>query len=119
MSKIKKILTILITAFSLTIMDLSVYAIDYEFAISTNKNFVTKFNEFKAHYGIFLTIMMGLMTIMSMGIFLYHCFALASSGGNAQRRAMAMQNLLTTGICIAAQSSISLILALLFWGFFV
>ena len=117
MSKLKKIFALLATAISLTMIDINVYAVDY--VISSSGGFRAKMNAFKNHYSIFITIMMSLMLITSIAIFVYHCFCLASSGSNSQKRAQAIQNLLTTGICLSAQSAISLVLSLLFWGFFI
>lgn len=123
MSKLKKVAIVLTTITSLLFVKINCYAGGYTGNIvGTNDygiNFVSSFQNFISHYSLFITIMLGLMTIMSLALFVYHCFSLASSGSNAQKRALAMKNLLTTGICIAAQSSVSLILALLFWGFYV
>ena len=119
MSKLKRLFALLATALSLTMFDLNTYAITYEYTISTGGGFRSKFENFKNHYSIFITIMMSLMLITSIAIFVYHCFCLASSGSNSQKRAQAIQNLLTTGVCLSAQSAISLVISLLFWGFFI
>ena len=119
MSNLKKLFMLFATALSFTTFDISTYAISYEYTISTTGGFRTKMNALINHYSIFITIMMSLMLITSIAIFVYHCFCLASSGSNSQKRALAIQHLLTTGICLSAQSAISLMLSLLFWGFFV
>jgi hypothetical protein len=119
MSKLRKLFALLATALSLTMFDITTHAFTYEYTISTGGGFRNKLNQFKNHYSIFITIMMSLMLITSIAIFVWHCYCLASSGSNSQKRALAIQNLLTTGICLSAQSAISLVLSLLFWGFFI
>ena len=117
MSKLKKLFAMLSTAAILTMNSIQTSAFVYN--VGTNGNFRSQFNAFKAHYSIFVSIFMSIMLLTSIAIFVYHCFMLASSGSNSQKRAQAIQNLLTTGFCLSAQSAVSLIISLVFWGFFV
>ena len=117
MSKLKKIFILLLTAACLTMLDITSYA-TYDFSIRTGGKFSEQFAAFKEHYSVFISIFMSIMLLTSIAIFVYHCFMLASSGSNPQKRAQAIENLLTTGFCLSAQSAISLIISLVFWGFF-
>lgn len=116
MLKLKKILTLLSTAACLTMCSVNASASYY---LETSGHFRQNFNAFKAHYSSFISIFMSIMLLTSIAIFVYHCFMLASSGSNSQQRAQAIQNLLTTGFCLSAQSAVSLFIALVFWGFFI
>lgn len=115
MAKLKKIFMLLSLAACLTCSTITAYATG--FSAKTHGGFYTEFNAFKDHYSVFISIFMSIMLISSIAIFVYHCFMLASSGSNALRRTQAIQNILTTGFCLSAQSAISLIVSLVFWGF--
>ena len=118
MSKLKNLFALMTTAACLTLSTITAHAENYVFSMQTPSSFREEFNAFKEHYSSFIAILMSIMLLTSIAIFVYHCFMLASSGGNAQRRTQAIQNLLTTGFCLSAQSAVSLIVALVFWGFF-
>lgn len=109
-----------IKAFMLPLMLFCIQPIPVQaYTISTSTNFMAAFEQFKSQYSIFITIFMSIMTLTSIAIFIYHCLMLAASSDNAQKRAEAIKNLLITGCCFSAQSAISLIIALVFWGFYI
>ena len=119
MSKLKKLFTLLFTVACLTMTTVTAYATPhFSSSAKTGGGFGAQFEAFKQHYSVFISVFMSIMLLTSIAVFVYHCFMLASSGSNSMRRTQAIQNLLTTGFCLSAQSAISLIISLVFWGFF-
>lgn len=107
------------TLLSLMFLYLQPIPANATYTISTSNNFKNAFDQFKNHYSVFITIFMSIMTLTSVAIFIYHCLMLAMSSDNAQKRAEAINNILITGFCLSAQSAISLIISLVFWGFYI
>lgn len=93
--------------------------INTAFAVSTSTNdlFMTKFHALIAEYKTELTIVLSIGVLLSIVIFIYHCVQLNLHANASQKRAQDISNLLITGICLAAQGSVSVILAIIYYMF--
>lgn len=83
----------------------------------TSSDFTTKFNNLIDEYSTEIAIVLSVGMLLSIAIFIFHCVQLNNHASNPQARKQDITNLLVTGICLAAQGSVSIILAIIYFAF--
>ena len=86
-------------------------------AVHTRDDFMEKFNAFVGEYEPVINIALGALLLLSMVTFFYHIVSLNKNADNPQKRSESIHNLLTSGICLAIQGSITLFTMLYFYIF--
>lgn len=84
---------------------------------STDATFMKKFQSLIDEYSSELTIVLSIGMLLSIAIFIYHCVQLNNHASNPQARKQDISNLLVTGVCLAAQGSVTVILAVIYYMF--
>lgn len=84
---------------------------------ATSNSFTSKFNGLIDEYSTEITIVLSVGMLLSIVIFIYHCVQLNNHASNPQARKQDISNLLITGFCLAAQGSVTIILAIIYYAF--
>lgn len=84
---------------------------------STNNAFMSRFNALMEEYSTEITIVLSIGMLLSVVIFIYHCVQLNNHATNPSARKQDISNLLVTGVCLAAQGSVTIILGIVYYMF--
>jgi hypothetical protein len=118
-SKITKLWGKLNAMFLLLFATLPQYCLNAyaSYGAKTDTNFMGYFLQLTAEYQTEITAVLGISMILSIAIFVYHCVQLNAHANNPAARKNDINNLLITGFCLAAQGSVTAILAVIFYMF--
>lgn len=93
------------------------YLNTYATVTSTNNDFMDKFHNLMDEYSTEITTVLSVGMLLSVVIFIYHCVQLNNHANNPNARKQDISNLLITGVCLAAQGSVTAILGIVYYMF--
>lgn len=102
------ILSVLIMLFLINSFGTNAFASE----VNTGAEFKTAFNNLAGLLNKIAAFMLGISVLSGIGTTVYHLIRLGNAGSNPQARAKIIQDMITTGICIALLGSVNLAVSL-------
>lgn len=110
------ILTVLYIMFLISGNNVEVFATT---EVDTQAKFVESFNNLAGLLNKIANFMLGVSLLSGFGTVIYHLIKLGGAGSNPQARAKILQDMMTTGICLALLGSLNFAVSLVTMWFFV